>query len=73
MSELRQFHAAANTHDANGAVSQEPHVALQRCVPCQMESLDCTLGTNILLVLHTVERGAYQLRRTGHPKCHEPW
>lgn len=60
-------------HGANGDASQVLRAALQRCVPCQMESLGCILGTNTLSTLHTVERGAYQPRRTGHPKYHEPW
>ena len=60
-------------HGANGDASQVLRAALQRCVPCQMESLGCILGTNTLSVLHMVERVASQPRRTGHPKCHEPW
>ncbi len=58
---------------ANGAVSQALRVALQRYVPCQMESLGCIRGTNTPLALHMVERAAYQLCRRDHPKYHEPW
>jgi hypothetical protein len=60
-------------HGANGVASLVLRAALQRCVPCQMESLGCILGTDTLSPLHTVERDAYQPRRTGHPKCREPW
>ena len=58
---------------ANGAVSQEPRVALQRYDPCRMESLGCILGTNTLSVLHMVEHDVYQPRRTGHPRYLLPW
>ena len=60
-------------HDANGVASQALRLALQLCVPCQMESLGCIPGTNTLSVLHTVERDAYQLRRRDQSKYHEPW
>jgi hypothetical protein len=55
-------------HGANDVASQALRVALQRYVPCQMESLGCILGTNTLLVLHMVEHDAYQPHRTGHPR-----
>ena len=59
--------------DANGDVSLVLHVALQRYDPCQMESLGCILGTNTLLMLHTVALDEFQLRRRDRPKYREPW
>ena len=60
-------------HGANGVVSQVLRVALQLCVPCQMEFLDCIQGTNILSVLHMVERDVYLLLRRDRPKYRVPW
>ena len=60
-------------HGANGDANQALRVALQRYVPCQMESLGCIQGTDTPLALHMVERAAFQPRRRDHPKYHEPW
>jgi hypothetical protein len=59
-------------HDANGVASQALRLALQLCVPCQMESLGCIQGTGTLLMLHTVARDEFQLRRRDRPKYREP-
>jgi hypothetical protein len=60
-------------HGANDVASRGLRVALQLCVPCQMESLGYIPGTNTLSMLRMAEHDVYQPRRIGHPKYLSPW